>query len=176
MPSTATNPTVRLFIGLLPSSHTRQQLKRFADAWQWAPGAVRTRPERLHLTLHFLGDVPAFKLPALKRGLQVPFAPFELCFGAPAVWNQGVAVIEPAFIPQALVDLHDALAAALAREGVQSVRHGFTPHITLARKAGGSVPPAQPLAVRRRVSEYVLIRSELAPPATYHVEQSYSLA
>ena len=36
------------------------------------PAAKRVRAERLHLTLHFLGDVPRERLPALGEALSVP--------------------------------------------------------------------------------------------------------
>jgi RNA 2',3'-cyclic 3'-phosphodiesterase len=172
-PSPPINQTVRLFIGLMPSRQTQAQIKRWADTWQWPAGAQRAKAERLHLTLHFLGDVPAVKLPALKDGLQVPFEPFELGLGMPEVWNQGVAVVRPVMIPAGLQDLHARLNAALLGLGVPSVRGTFTPHITLARHATGAMPPAKPLSIRRRVDHYVLVRSELSSPARYFVEQTY---
>jgi RNA 2',3'-cyclic 3'-phosphodiesterase len=165
---------VRLFVGLMPSRQTQDQIKRWADAWQWPAGAQRTKAERLHLTLHFLGNVPAVKLPALKDGLHVPFEPFELGLGMPEVWNQGVAVMRPVMTPAGLQGLHALLNAALLRLRVHSVRGAFTPHITLARHAAGAVPPARPLSIRRRVDHYMLIRSELGAPARYVVEQVFT--
>jgi RNA 2',3'-cyclic 3'-phosphodiesterase len=166
---------MRLFLALMPSTRTQRAIVRWCDAWQWAPGARRTRSERLHLTLHFLGDVPAALLPVLRAQLHVDADPFTLRLGAPNFFNRATAVLEPLDIPPALANLHAALAQALARCGVRSVRGAFRPHITLARDAAGSRPPDAPLHIAGRVREYMLIRSDLQPPATYHVERVFTL-
>ncbi len=165
--------TARMYIGLLPDAGTRRLLQRWCDTWQWRPGTIRTRPERYHLTLHFLGEVPVERLTELANGLHVAFRPFTLCLGQAAIWNQGTAVLLPNGIPDELARLHAALKDALHARGFRSLRSTFTPHITLARKAAGSVKPAAPLALRRRVQSYALVRSDLSPPATYFVERVY---
>lgn len=167
--------SVRMFLALMPGARTQRAIARWCDTWQWSPEAVRTRPERLHLTLHFLGNVPAPLLPMLRTHLHVNFDPFVLRFGAASLWNQGTAVLEPLEVPVALVNLHAALLQALRRCGARSQRGAFRPHITLARNAQGSLPPDAPLVLARRITEYALIRSDLQPPATYHVEQVFTL-
>ena len=86
--------TARLFIGLWPDPAMRDALAAWGEQWQWNAGAKRVRAERLHLTLHFLGDVPRTLLPALKPALEVPVAPFSLSLGRAAVWRGGIAVLE----------------------------------------------------------------------------------
>ena len=60
------NATLRLFIALWPDTRVRAALVESAGQWSWNAGAARERPERLHLTLHFLGDVPRHRAPALR--------------------------------------------------------------------------------------------------------------
>ena len=38
-------------------------------------------PQRLHLTLHFIGAVSRDRVAALAAALQVPFEPFSMSFG-----------------------------------------------------------------------------------------------
>lgn len=72
----ATDP--RLFLALWPTAETRAGLEAHGDAWSWPAQARRTRPERLHVTLHFLGVVPLARLPELRTGLQVEADDCEL--------------------------------------------------------------------------------------------------
>ena len=62
--------TWRLFLGLWPDASTRAALERESARWTWPAAARRTAPERLHLTLHFLGNTPVEQVPAL-RGVTV---------------------------------------------------------------------------------------------------------
>ena len=70
-------PSLRLFLGLWPTDAMRKALLAQADAWSWPEGARRSRPEGLHITLHFLGEVAATKLPLLRRELDVNLQPDE---------------------------------------------------------------------------------------------------
>ena len=51
-------PTRRLFIGLMPGADVRDALVEYQQRWYWGGGAP-TRSERLHLTVHFLGEIDA---------------------------------------------------------------------------------------------------------------------
>lgn len=55
----------RLFLALWPDPAVRHQLRAARDAWQWPRGATPVHADKLHLTLHFLGDVPGARLPEL---------------------------------------------------------------------------------------------------------------
>ena len=93
------------------------------------------KAERLHLTLHFLGDVPAQRVADIARGLRVPAEPFDLTLGHGEVWPNGVAVLRPFAMPPALTRLHAALAIALAGLQVPLDARPYKPHVTLARRA-----------------------------------------
>ena len=109
-----------------------------------SPGGVGARPvapEQLHLTLHFLGNVPRQQVPELRSVLRVPFRPFELRFSHCELWPGGLLVVSPDAVPAALADLHAALREALHRLGLRTEARAFRPHITLARRHAGPPPP-----------------------------------
>jgi 2'-5' RNA ligase len=126
-------------------------------------GAVRwTRPESIHLTLQFLGDVAPGQIEEIIGALrsvgvaQTPFA-FELTgvgvFPNPnrprVVW---AGIIEPS---GTLVALQKEVGQALTPLGFPPEKRPFTPHLTIGRAARH--------AGRRELAELgtVIARSEL---------------
>jgi len=113
----------------------------------FAPEARWVRIESLHVTLKFIGEKPPEFVTSLKetlRGIQVP--PFAIAFRgigffptprAPRVFWAGI---------EAGPELHTlgtAVDEATARLDVLREEHRFSPHLTLARKSGGSGAPRQ---------------------------------
>lgn len=135
-------PTLRLFLGLWPATLERIALQRHAEAWQWPASARRTHPQRLHLTLHFLGEVATGRLQALKEGLDLEWEGCDLRLDQAQVWPGGIAVLEAGTVPPALQRLHAVLAERLRALGLPVEARRYRPHATLARKAGGARPPA----------------------------------
>jgi len=140
------------------------------------------RPEGIHLTLKFLGDVPAARIAAISQAVETAcrsFEPFtcELsglgCFPNPrrprVLW---VGVHEPS---GTLKGLHKAVERELAAIGFAPENRPFSPHLTLGRvqrKAGRSdrdilgeviARSSVGLVGRLTVSEVNVIRSELRP-------------
>lgn len=166
--------TARLFLALWPEAIILAALQHWRDHWSWRPKAWLARPESLHLTLHFLGDVPRTRLPELVLGLAVPFAPFELTLGRSQIWPNGVAVLEPDAIPADLLRLHAELAVALQKLAIPVEARPYHPHVTLARRAQGATPPVDGAPVRWPVRNYALMESQFAPARGYRLVQSYS--
>ena len=138
---------VRLFIALWPTDPVRHALARWQAAWQWPERAAVVRPERLHVTLHFLGAVPSSTVLDLGHVLQIPTPAFEVQFGTPEMWQNGIAVVRPESAPTALRALHARIGLALASVGLKPESRPYRPHVTLARKAAGATPPPQPVEV-----------------------------
>lgn len=152
--------TQRLFIALWPTPSLQAAIADWQALWEWPRQAARVKMERLHATLHFLGDVPAHRADALRSALALPFERFELELGLGAVWPNGVAVIEPLATPPALTELHARMAEVLRGLGFEVDARPYRPHVTLARRAHGARPPADGPALRWRVDEgYALVRS-----------------
>ena len=88
------------------------------------------RTERLHLTLHFLGAVPQRRLPELIDGLRVSFSAFSLHLDRAQRWPNGIAVVTPTAVPQALLALHAALRVGLERLDLATETRCWRPHLT----------------------------------------------
>lgn len=159
--------SARLFIGLWPGLETRAALVRHQGVWRWPVGARPTLPERLHLTLHFLGALPRDRIAPLAQALALPFEPFVLTLDRPELWSGANAVLRPATVPPALAALHGRLQRVLDELALPSTRAQFQPHVTLARAARGAEAPAGMAPLRWSVQGYALVESDLRPPGRY---------
>lgn len=134
--------TVRLFIALWPTDAVRQAVAQWQSEWQWPERAALVAAAKLHLTLHFLGDVEERRVLDLKYVLKsVPASPIDLHFGRPEIWAHGVAVLRPDKSPTALRSLHARIGLALAQIGMPTAEQSFRPHVTLARRATAAKLP-----------------------------------
>ena len=125
----------RLFVAIdLPTEIKDQILSLREDD---LPPGRWTRREALHLTLHFIGDVPEAVARAYKKVLgEVDAGTFDIDI-------QGVGQFPNNDRPRViwagvrntpeLRALHEAVGAALERAGFQRERRRFHPHITLMR-------------------------------------------
>jgi 2'-5' RNA ligase len=124
----------RLFIALMIPEPQRSQL-----AWLQAglEGAHWVQPEKLHLTVRFIGEVPentVEDIQGLLAGLQVRDFDIHL---------RGIGVFEPGNRPRSLwaavadpaplIALHEKCNQALRRVGVPEERRKYLPHVSLAR-------------------------------------------
>lgn len=142
-PPAPTEGPQRLFIALWPPPPVREAIAAWQSAWAWPRQAAKVKAERLHLTLHFLGDVAVAQAQDLSTRLaRVEPAAFALEFDRGEVWDNGVAVLRPAATPAALRDLHARIGRAVEACGLALERRPYKPHVTLARRAFGATPPA----------------------------------
>jgi 2'-5' RNA ligase len=180
MSSAATRPaTARLFLALWPSPAMRQALHELQLRWRWPEGAAPVDPARLHITLHFLGQVPVARAAEFRDALSVPFEPHVIAWqdARATVWSGGIAVLEFAPPPE-LQRLHEALAGALRSLDWPVEERSFRPHVTFARRAQGArPPPADALAGLPHWpadSGYVLVHSVAG--RGYQVLHSYGIS
>jgi 2'-5' RNA ligase len=153
---------LRLFFAAVPDPAACERIDALSQGMSLPPGARRVPRENYHMTLAFVGEVPAAQLPAL---LQVGAAQrervFSVAFDAYEYWpKSGVVVAAVRLIPAELQRLwrrlHDDLAG-YAR-ALESER--LRPHVTLARKV--SQPPVLQAmsAFDWRVRDFCLMRSD----------------
>jgi 2'-5' RNA ligase len=167
-----TPTTRRLFIGLMPVDAVRAALVEHQRHWHWGGGRP-TPPSRLHLTLHFLGEVDLIREQVLREALAgETVAPFDLILRTPQAWANGIAVLCPDE-QRALRDLHAGLAARLVLSGLAPLRSPWVPHVTLARHAPAAAPPEAMAPVNWTVVDFALVWSRLGPPARYEMLDRY---
>ena len=151
---------VRLFIALWPPQAVREQIVAWQAQWQWPPKASVVAPERLHLTLHFLGDVAPERIRDLGYVLEpIRAQHFALHFVRSENWKDGVVVMRPEHVPTQLRGLHGRIGLALSGIGMAPEPRPYRAHVTLARRADGAVPPPGPADVHWSVQDgFVLVR------------------
>lgn len=167
--SAAPAATTRLFLALWPGPAAPRALAAWQARWAWPAGAAVVAPERLHVTVHFIGPVATERLPELAQALSVPVPRFDLVFDRVERWPRGLAVLCPSALPDALAALHAQLQAALQRQALPVEQRAYRPHLTLARKAAGALAPAATPALRWSVRGYALVQSQNG----YHTLQHY---
>lgn len=157
--------------------------------------AVRwVKPDGVHVTLKFLGEVPMKQLPAIKLAIQeavVGHQPFELEFsnigtfgGREGLRIMWVGIAGDVLRLEALVR---AVNAALAVVGFQPERRPFRPHLTLGRvrdeistrqraEIEVAVGKMEVAASAWRTTQVSLMRSRLMPSgAQYEVLATFPL-
>lgn len=145
------------------------------------------RPEKLHITLKFLGDIERSRVPSLSHAAESAaqtVKPFELSIeGAGAFPTHGpprVLWLGICDSSGGLAHLHKQLEEECARENFKREQRPFHPHLTIARlrSPGG----ARRLAALHQetgfnpqtfnVRELLVIRSELGPSGSRYTEIS----
>jgi len=109
-----------------------------------------SRPENLHLTLVFIGETPADKIPliasVIDKALTTPVDPFTLTFSTVGffkhsnkeLWWIGTESNDPSL--GILKTIRGRIADGLFSEGVNFDNRPFNPHITLGREVKHDSP------------------------------------
>jgi len=150
----------RLFFALWPDDATRDALRD----WQRIcvpKGARKTHREDLHLTLHFLGQVPAEKVVELKvLGASQAPETFQLTLGHLGHFSRpGVLWAGPENVPEGLKDLHEDLGEGLRELDLSVESRPYRPHVTLARKMRKLPQDIELKKINWNVRQWGLVRS-----------------
>jgi len=168
--------TIRAFIAVDLGDAARRAAAELSRALAGAPGGdtVRwVRPEALHVTLRFLGDVERSRTAEIAAGVAerlARVAPFRLELGGAGVFPSArqPRVVMLALAPEApLAALADAVERGVTALGFEPEARAFRPHLTLGRVrgrrapelSGAAPPPPSPFQVR----ETLLYQSQLGP-------------
>jgi len=169
---------MRAFIAIDLPETIRTALRGKQAALRTAlPGAAWTRPEGIHLTLKFLGEIPDAKVREVSESLKTlgRFDAFSVAVRGlgffpdtrrPRVFWAGVDA------PPDLGQLAERVEGAMSKIGFGREDRAFRPHLTLARfRMPRPQPAAETLLARQgteelgsfEVSEYFLFESRLLP-------------
>jgi len=169
---------MRAFIAIdLPESIQAALGQQRAACQAVCPDARWSRPEGIHLTLKFLGEIADERIREVTEALTqlTPFESFSVAvkgFGffpdarRPRVFWVGLEA------PAALGELANRVESCLEKLGFAREQRPFTPHLTLARfKVPRPQPALQALLAQRgelflgrfEASEFYLFESKLSP-------------
>lgn len=162
--------SVRAFFALVPDEPVRLQFVALAREVARRSRGRSISGEHVHLTLAFLGDVPATSLDDLRRiGEALPHEGANVDFDTLGAWRaSGVAWVAPAHLPPALAHLYATLNQALRDNGFAVESRPFRPHVTLARRCVQPQARAAVAPIRWSVRSLCLIGSELRPEGPLH--------
>lgn len=182
-------PKIRLFLALPIPDPVKARIERVQDELRpvLPPKAVRwTKREQFHLTLRFLGNVEAPRLPDLSRAVRdacsgvgpLPLRA-ERIGGFPTLRFPRVLWVWVHDDAEHLVRLQRNIGAAVGDFAEREEGKAFTGHVTIARLSGLKRAQVETLAkrahefVNRRFGEWTagevrLMRSELLQSGSVH--------
>ncbi|HJT32688.1 MAG TPA: RNA 2',3'-cyclic phosphodiesterase [Pirellulales bacterium] len=172
--------TLRTFIAVEISSETRSRARQLFERLKGTDAKISwVKPECLHLTLKFLGDVDLREIPAVCDAVTQAVAdlpPFEIeAHGAgafPTAARPRTIWLGVGRGSEEMVALHDAVDRALGGLGYRREQRRFRPHLTVGRVRGGRDLDALGELLGQHadfaggvtsVDEVVVMSSELSP-------------
>jgi 2'-5' RNA ligase len=177
----AGDAAIRSFIAIELDDATRRATAAAIRDLCEGPGGDRirwARPETLHVTLRFLGDIDPARVPALTAALHAEVAAvpaFALTFGDLGAFpspRRPQVVFFRVGPQQPLEVLASAVERAVVQAGFAAATRPFRPHLTLGRARRGKTAavtvPVTPPGDSRVVDEIVLFRSRLAHSGAIH--------
>lgn len=155
----------RLFFALWPAPELRAELSRRLPRLLAGADGRPQRPDQWHVTLEFLGEVAAGRLPALRQAAGLArLEPLVIEFDQVEHWPRPRVVCLVATRPPAALEAGvGRLRAALAAAGFATEARPFRPHVTLAREVRTAVAATLAEPVAWPADRFALVRSVTAP-------------
>lgn len=163
---------LRLFFALWPDEPTARRLAELQRALRPVCPGRWLRPENLHVTLVFLGQVAARRLPelaSLAERVQCP--PFALSLDRLRWWRGNrLLCLAPEVTPAGLSVLVADLSAALSAAGFELERRAYRAHLTLARQVAASDRlPGLPGPIVLEANAFSLMESRATPAGSRYL-------
>ena len=152
---------MKLFLAIWPDDAAAAALAALGQGMAERAGGRAVPPEKIHLTLAFLGEVAEDRVAGVRSAAAaMRWRPFDLVFdtvgwfrGARVGWT-GCSAVAPE-----LSRLQSALTESLRDLGFVLDERPYTPHVTLVRKIGHPVTRAGTAPIRWRAGEIALVWS-----------------
>jgi RNA 2',3'-cyclic 3'-phosphodiesterase len=167
------NTDLRLFLAVMPDAQGAHQLAELADRTAALCGGHPVPLPFMHLTLCFLGSVPAARV-GLVRNIASNLASNKSCeafFDRLALMGRNLLALESSSPPAALIQLQSTLRQQLAFAGFEQEKRPYRPHITLVRhvpRGQNFISPQKPLALL--IDHVALVQSILKPQGSVYRE------
>lgn len=174
----AASKTERLFFALWPDDEVRERIIEVCNQLPALQGQRLVEPGNIHLTLHFLGNIPLQRIDCfLKQAARVKASPFALQIVHSGYFKKArVLWLGCRHQPAELVNLHKQSGKMIRTCGYQPEQRPYHPHITCARKVTHAIPGIAFKPIHWPVSRFVLVQSNSLPDGVeYKVKASFAL-
>lgn len=154
--------TARVFFALWPNEALRGKFLRWAEEFRKDCGGRVTQPGNIHITLVFLGNIPALRLDELTSlAAGISGRAFHLEFSEPDYFRHNRIVwAGPTKVPEELSGLVNTLEMAIRAGGFSFDARPYVPHVTLLRSAQRGPDAGCLQNINWHVKDFVLVRSK----------------
>lgn len=161
--------SIRVFLALFPDPPMQRQLSLQANQLEPVCGGRKIRPQHLHLTLLFIGNIAVTRIETLKQAMATINAkPFEIAFDTVCYWKHNQIVsLQAANVPAELMALVSTLKIALTDNGFTFDNRDYQPHITLIRNAAHAIQNHHIQPIPLVAAKWLLVQSK---PVRNHVD------
>jgi len=165
---------VRVFFAVWPDRGAQERLSTLARDVAARTQGRAPRPDNLHVTLAFIGEIPPERIEALcaiGAAVTTKTPPFVLTLDCLGTFpGTGIAWAGASTLPLELAQLARELAGALLAQDFAVERRAFTPHVTLARRCRTRVLATVGAPIAWTVERLVLNASQSAEGGPYYRE------
>jgi RNA 2',3'-cyclic 3'-phosphodiesterase len=179
---------IRTFICIEVPETIKERIARLQQELRGSGAQVSwVNPSNIHLTIKFLGDVPASKIETVRLAVERAanlISKFDIevgvvgCFAASR--NPRVLWVGLTNLPETLKQLHARIEDELALEGFARESKRFSPHLTIGRVRDpkGASRVAEDLIARGfeperfQAQEVIVMRSDLSPKGSIYTSQA----
>ncbi|MBL8518608.1 MAG: RNA 2',3'-cyclic phosphodiesterase [Betaproteobacteria bacterium] len=168
----------RAFFALWPDASVRERLAVHAEEIAKQAGGKPVKPDSLHMTLIFVGNVAEDKLARLAAVVdRISRKPFSMGLDRLSAFAEpGVAWVGTSHVPSALYDIQAQLYMELENAGFDVEQRRFVPHITIARKVTKDVNDRPIDLILWSARTLCLVHSDTKPEGSvYQVVKTWKL-
>ncbi|MEE8320863.1 MAG: RNA 2',3'-cyclic phosphodiesterase [Gammaproteobacteria bacterium] len=167
----------RLFFALWPDHETRERIAAVSKMLPEKCGR-RVPAANLHITLVFLGNIDEQQCRDVQQAAsEISSRSFTLKLDRAGKWSRSKVIwLAHTTIPEELTSLVAELNESAINCRIQIENRPYRPHVTLARKVRGPVPPLDIEPFEWAIKSFALVQSETLPQgAQYAVIQNWPL-
>ncbi len=167
---------MRLFFALWPNPQVRAQLADWGRTLHAACGGRMIRPENLHMTLGFLGDVEEARIAQVEQAAgEVAPQAGSLVLDEAGYWKHNrIAWAGASALPPELQTLVAELRGSLSRINIGFDSKEFVAHVTLLRNAHEPRALPELPAIAWPLQGFVLVQSVTLPAGSrYAIRRSW---
>lgn len=169
----------KFFFALVPDQMLIKQLHQFALSLKQQGRQKVTHPEKIHITLRYIGEVTdSVRQCLLEKATGLKADCFQIQLDQIGFWKRPQIVwCGPRECSNEFAALVEQLENICQQCGIAAETRSYVPHITLLRKANRSVSASLPAFPVWNIKEFVLLESITTASTTeYRLIKSWPLS